>query len=312
MRENCEVVILCGANSPERSVSLRSGRNVAALLKGIMPLRLIELQENIMPTDLDPRRSIIFPLVHGDFGEDGKLQKMLDGGNFVYIGSGNESMELTIDKARTKNLLASFAIPTLPHRTFRWNGTCDVSLEKIFNDIGGGLFFKPNCGGSSIDCFRCDEVGRCASTLEKIGRRVEWIVEPFCGECVDITVALLHGKALAAMMLRHSGDFLDFNGKYSADGAKHLCPAPIGDALTEQLFSCAERAFLLCGCRDWARVDFLLDGSGDFFFLEVNGVPGFTETSFFPDCAIASDLGAVECLKSLLEPALRRHRSLYR
>jgi D-alanine-D-alanine ligase len=310
LNANYEVLILSGAISSEREISLRSGRHAHQLIANLFPSRLIELEVNGLPPGLDPRHTVIFPLIHGEFGEDGRLQALLDRDGFVYVGSGKDSMELTINKARTKERIAGGDIPTLPHFIFTATEKEKPSFEEICETVGASeLFLKPNDRGSSIQCYSCGDKDSWTRTLEQIeGGR--WIVEPFC-RGRDITVALLHGKALSVLEISYTEDFLSYEAKYVAGAAEHLCPAPIGGELTARLRNYAERAFSLCDCRDWARVDFLLRPDGAIFFLEVNGIPGFMETSFFPDCAVGAGISPVECLQKLIHPVLERQRYRY-
>jgi D-alanine-D-alanine ligase len=310
LNANHEVLILSGAISSEREVSLRSGQNAYRLLADLLPVRLCELADSELPPGLDPRRTVIFPLVHGEFGEDGHLQALLDRDGFVYVGSGKDSMELTINKARTKERVTAGDIPTLPHFTFSVAEKEKLSFEKACGSVGAAeLFLKPNDRGSSIHCYPCVDEESWIRALADV-EEGQWIVEPLC-RGRDVTVALLHGKALSALEVSHGGNFLDYQAKYSVGAAEHLCPAPIGGVLTARLRNYAERAFSLCDCRDWARVDFLLRPDGAIFFLEVNGIPGFTETSFFPDCAAGAGISPAECLQKLIGPTLERHRYRY-
>jgi D-alanine-D-alanine ligase len=312
LSENREVVILCGAESSERDVSIRSGLHAKELLDGKIDVRLVTLDRNELPDHLNPSRAIIFPLVHGAFGEDGKLQKLLDDEGFVYVGSGADSMEITINKARAKDLVAAVAVPTLPHHLFNWTRKNELPFDELCRCMGcgGKLFLKPNCGGSSINCAPCCDGAQWSMALDTKVLCGDWLAEPYCLGCKDITVAILHGHAIAVMEVSHGCNFFDYDAKYSAGAAKHICPAQVGEDVIEQLRSYSERAFSVCKCRDWARVDFIVGADG-VFFLEVNAIPGFTKTSLYPDCAIGAGMSPTQCLMKLLEPALERHRKRY-
>jgi D-alanine-D-alanine ligase len=277
-----------------------------------MNVRLVELARNALPSDLDPRRSVIFPLVHGDFGEDGRLQRFLDDGGFVYVGSGGDAMEITINKARTKELVSTVSIATLPHHLFAWTEKNDLSFGEICSslDSGGKLFLKPNCGGSSIGCTPCSNGAQWRMALENDVNGGDWLAEPYCLGGRDITVAILHGRAIAVMEVVHEKKFFDYDAKYSPGAAKHICPAEIGEDTAKLLRDHSEIAFSVCKCRDWARVDFILCG-GEAFFLEMNAIAGFTETSLYPDCAVAAGMTPSQCLVELIDAAMRRHGDRY-
>jgi D-alanine-D-alanine ligase len=310
LSQNCEILILSGAISSEREVSLRSGRNAYELLVPHMPVRLIELQRNELPDGLDPCHCVIFPLIHGEFGEDGQLQALLEGKGFVYVGSSKDAMELSISKMCTKERVAAGGIPVLAHCAIDGAKAKGLSFEEICRLLDSDhIFLKPNGKGSSIQCFPCVDADRWASAVAQVDSGL-WIAEVFFPGR-DLTVAVLHGRALPVLEALHGGEFLDYDSKYSVGTSGHVCPAEIGGDLEERLRNYAERAFAICGCRDWARVDFLLRSDGCIFFLELNGTPGFTKTSYFPDCAIGSGISPAECLMQLVQPALERHRNCY-
>jgi D-alanine-D-alanine ligase len=310
LKERIEIVILSGAISGEREVSLRSGRRARDLLVPFFPTRLLELEDNALPEGLDSRRAVIFPLVHGDFGEDGQLQRLLESGGFVYVGSGVSAMELTIHKTFTKQRVSDGGIPTLPQIEFSARDRDLHVFVEVCQRVGTGeLFLKPNDRGSSLQCHPCPDANLWGKALEDV-KRGQWIAEAFC-RGRDLTVGVLHGTALGVVEIDHGGEFLDYDAKYRAGCSRHLFPAPIGKELTARLRAHGERAFQLCGCRDWARVDFLLREDGEPFFLEINAVPGFTESSLFPDSAVAAGLSPADCLRELVQLALGRHRQRF-
>jgi D-alanine-D-alanine ligase len=300
-----EVVILCGAVSPEREVSIRSGRHVAELLSRHHPVRLIELDENKLPPELDPKTSLIFPLVHGNFGEDGQLQKLLDAGRFTYVGSGVEGMELTIDKSRTKKRVQSCSVPVLPEIAFSAGELGNISFAEACGRLKSTqLFLKPRDKGSSIGCHRvCSE--------DDWARRVlsvdagQWLLEPLCtGK--DLTIGVLQGEPLAILESIPVHEFFDYESKYTTAGARHICPAPLGDALTRTIGNYAREIFRACHCRDWCRIDFILDTTGKVYFLEVNTIPGFTGGSLYPESALGAAIAPDAALCQIIAPALNR------
>jgi D-alanine-D-alanine ligase len=127
-------------------------------------------------------------------------------------------------------------------------------------------------------------------------------VEPLC-KGREFTVGLLGDRALAVLEIVPAQDFLSYACKYSPDGAQHICPAPIPVGLERLLRELARRAFAACGCRDWARVDFLLDPAGQPYFLEINAIPGFTATSLYPDSAAGAGLSPAKLLRTLVARA---------
>jgi D-alanine-D-alanine ligase len=297
-----EVVILSGAISPEREVSLQSGRRVLRELSPLLPTRLIELGGNFLPEDgLDADRSVIFPLVHGDFGEDGQLQRLLERGNFSYVGSDVEAMELTINKARTKVRVARTDIPVLPHVLF--SGGDGPTYDDLCGQLGTAtLFLKPNAMGSSLHCQAiANREGWERAAAGRTGG--EWLVEPRI-RGMDLSVALLNGRALGTIAVERGDDLLSYEDKYIPGRVRHVSPAPLPDGVDRDVRAMAERAFAACGCRDWARIDFLWDGQGRPTFLEINAIPGFTDTSLYPDAAIGAGVGIGDLLRRIVSRAL--------
>jgi D-alanine-D-alanine ligase len=310
LKDAVKVVILSGAISEERDVSLRSGRRAHRILAQHFPTCLIELESNSLPKDLDPRRALIFPLIHGNFGEDGHLQRLLEVDGFIYVGSGIPSMELTINKTLTKNCVAEGGVPVLPQIAFSARKPMEFSFGDLCQRIGAReLFLKPNDKGSSLQCYPCRNATQLAEALENV-RDGEWVIEALC-RGRDLTVGVLHGRALAAVEIRHGDGFFDYDAKYTAGRAEHIVPATIGEDLAFRMRFLAERSFALCHCRDWARVDFILREDGEPFFLELNSIPGFTDTSLFPDSATGCGISPEDCLCALVRGAMERHRQRF-
>ncbi|MDR0727966.1 MAG: D-alanine--D-alanine ligase [Puniceicoccales bacterium] len=297
-----EVVILCGAVGPEREVSIRSGRHAAKLLSRHYPVRLIELHENKLPDGLNPETDLIFPLIHGDFGEDGQLQRLLDGGGFTYVGSGVECMELTIDKSRTKKVAQSLAIPVLPEIAFEGGKLENFSFADACERLGcSELFLKPRNKGSSIGCHRICGEDDWAKYVLPIADG-SWLLEPLCAGR-DLTIGVLQGEPLAILEIMPKHEFFDYQSKYTPDGARHTCPAPLGEPLTQTIGKHAREIFRACNCRDWCRIDFLFGNDGKVYFLEVNTIPGFTDGSLYPECALGAAIAPGEVLCKIIAPA---------
>ncbi|MDR2340944.1 MAG: hypothetical protein LBD72_01240 [Puniceicoccales bacterium] len=300
-----EVVVLCGAVSPEREVSIRSGHHVAKLLSRHYSVRLIELDENRLPAGLNQETDLIFPLTHGDFGEDGCLQRLLDGAGFTYVGSGAESMELTIDKSRTKKVAQNCAIPVLPEIAFEGGKLENFSFADACKRLGcSALFLKPRNKGSSIGCHRICGEDDWAKHVLPIADGL-WLLEPLCTGR-DLTVGMLHGEPLAILEIVPRYEFFDYNSKYTPNGARHICPAPIGETQTRAIGNYAREIFRACSCRDWCRIDFLLGNGGEAYFLEVNTIPGFTGGSLYPESALGASIATNEVLCKIITPALYR------
>ncbi|MDR1438093.1 MAG: hypothetical protein LBI69_03485 [Puniceicoccales bacterium] len=300
-----EIVILSGAISGEREVSLRSGRNMEKYLSKNYSVRLIELAHNELPDGIDHKRSLIFPMVHGDFGEDGQLQVMLDRGDYVYIGSGPKAMQLTVDKSKTKEWLQNFSIPVFPEVLFEKDEHKRFSFKKVCSELAtDALFLKPRNKGSSIHCHKIC----CEAEWNKWVRPIfsgQWMLEPL-GEGKDLTIGVLHGNPLSIVLAIPRGEFLDYRAKYCVGHVQHIFPAPLEDGLRDRIFQLSRTIFSACNCKDWARIDFILGPAQQIYFLEINTIPGFTKTSFYPDSAIGAGMKVEDLVCKIVSPALAR------
>ncbi|MDR1456764.1 MAG: hypothetical protein LBI34_01755 [Puniceicoccales bacterium] len=300
-----EIIILCGAVSPEREVSIRSGHHVAKLLSKYYPIQLIELNENRIPSELNPETSLIFPMIHGNFGEDGQLQGLLDDGGFIYVGGGRESMELAIDKSSAKKRVWNCCVPVLSEIAFSGDEWSNFTFSEACKRLGNSkLFLKPRDKGSSIGCSCICNEDDWKSRVQTIDAGL-WLLEPLCtGK--DLTIGMLHGEPLAILEIIPMHEFFDYESKYTPHGARHICPAPLGAQLTLMIKNYAQKIFHACACRDWCRIDFFMADDGKIYFLEVNTVPGFTKGSLYPESALGASMGPDEVLCKIIAPALDR------
>jgi D-alanine-D-alanine ligase len=298
-----KVAILCGGgSSSEREVSLRSGRTVFEALRLLADAELFELDEDHLPEGLDPGRSIIFPMIHGEFGEDGRLQALLDGEGFSYCGSGARASCLCMDKGAAKTVVRDLGMLTA--KSCFYGGQ---NFEELWAFSGGPFVVKPNDRGSSIGVSkiygRDDFVGHCLDW-----RQGKWIVES-CIEGREVTVGILGGAALPVIEIRARDGFYDYRHKYTPGMAEYCVPAPITDEQRQLVQGISEQIFRGCGCRDFARLDFILDNFGRFFFLEINTIPGMTAMSLVPKAAAAAGIPFPELCLRMLEPAVDREGS---
>ncbi|MDR1434862.1 MAG: D-alanine--D-alanine ligase [Puniceicoccales bacterium] len=290
-----KVAILCGGgSSSEREVSLRSGQRVFEALKSQVDVEIFPLSEDRLPEILDPERYTVFPLIHGEFGEDGQLQELLEAKGFSYYGSDSIASRLCMDKAKAKEIARSVGV--LTPKSFFFEGQ---SFSELWERVGGPFVIKPNDRGSSIGVRKVyaeEGFGRCSEGLNG----GTWLVES-CIEGREITVGILGTEALPTIEIRVKDGFYDYQHKYTAGMAEYVVPAPITLTETQYVQEISEKIFRACGCRDFARLDFILAEA--FYFLEINTIPGMTETSLVPKAAAALGISFTDlCLKILQSP----------
>jgi D-alanine-D-alanine ligase len=296
------VVVLCGGSGAEREVSIRSGEAVSEALAGEdIPVRRIVLDGDALPEGLDARRDLVLPLVHGTYGEDGRMSAALEAGGFAYGGSDAASSALAFDKIRSKELAARLGLSVARH--VRLEEGHAVVAEAIVEQIGVPFVLKPCSEGSSVGLMVLGSVEEALDRLPKVADRV-LMAEQFCPG-VDATVAILGGAVLGSVSIHPEGGVYDYAHKYTSGLTRYACPAEIEPDRCRLMEADALRLFRASGCRDLARIDFrVADGAHN--FLEVNTLPGMTATSLFPMAAKACGMSFPEVLLRWVEFVLER------
>lgn len=303
MSDSPEVVVLCGAVSPEREVSLRSGAACAEALARVYPrVRRLVLDENRLPEGLDPARHVIFPVIHGDFGEDGALQAELERRGFSYAGCDSATSALCIDKVATKARVRAAGVPVTQDVSF---GARRPRARSVTAGLGRELVVKPADKGSSVGLHLLSGTRALGRILGRLPAG-NWMIEPRL-KGRELTVGLLEGKAMGVVEIAPKNGVYNYKSKYTAGATQYLFPAPIPAAVAEAIRAQAEMFFRVCGCRDFARADVILLPDGRFYFLEVNTLPGLTATSLLPKSASCVGLDFPALVLRMITPALQRH-----
>jgi D-alanine-D-alanine ligase len=259
---------------------------------------------------------VVFPIVHGPYGEDGTLQGLLELANVPYVGAGVLASAVAMDKAVAKVLLAAHGLPVVPGRVVEgpeWESDPDGVIGRIETDFDYPLFVKPANLGSSVG------VSRAADTADlRAALALAWtfddklLVEVAVPAAREIEVSVLGNEAPEASLpgeVIPSGEFYDYEAKYLDDRSEIVIPARLPAARTEQVRALAIDAYRALGCAGMARVDFLLDETGDRLYVnEANTLPGFTAISQYAKLWAASGLPYPALIHKLIELALARHR----
>lgn len=238
---------------------------------------------------------VTFLALHGGVGENGKLQALLEMNGIRFTGSSSVGCMLSMDKIISKELIAKGGIPTALWLT---NKDDRDSLKALIP-----CFVKPADNGSSVGVTKVTSEGELTEALceaEKFSENV-LIEKQVVGR--EFSVGVLDGVALPPIEIIATGDFYNYKIKYQAGLAREICPAPISAELTEKLQSYAERAHKILRLGSYSRIDFILDESGEFYFLEANALPGMTPTSLLPQEAAANGMSYTELCLKLIELA---------
>ncbi|MEV0722712.1 D-alanine--D-alanine ligase family protein [Micromonospora purpureochromogenes] len=255
---------------------------------------------------------VVFPVLHGAYGEDGTIQGMLEMADIPYVGANVFASAAAMDKEFTKKLCAAEGIPVGPYAVLR-NGMTLSEEDK--QRLGLPVFVKPSRAGSSFGITKVDDwaqLDAAVATAREIDTKV--LVE---GAIVgrEIECGVLEGEAggvpeasvLAEVRVVSGHDWYDFEAKYIDDACEYDIPAGLPDEVTRQVREYATRAFTALDCSGLARVDFFVTPELDVYLNEINTMPGFTPTSMFPRMWAASGLEYPKLVNRLIRTALHRH-----
>lgn len=305
------VAVLKGGRSLEREVSLRSGGNVEAALR--------RLGHEVLPMDADQhlvrnlreqRPDVAFIALHGKGGEDGTVQELLEILGIPYTGSGVLSCQRSMDKVVAKAIFTAEGIPTpkwyaFSEDAFREMGAADT-LPEIRERLGLPLVVKPAKQGSALGISVAHEPGeipRALMTALSYDDRV--LLEAFVpGREIAVSVIGTDApQALPAVEAVPTGDFYDFESRYTPGATELIAPAPIDPDTAAEASRLALACYEALGCRGFGRVDLMLDAEGRLWVLELNAIPGMTDTSLLPAAVEAAGMGFDEMVGRVLDLA---------
>ncbi len=300
--ELLEITVLMGGPSAEREVSLKSGAAVAAALErcGHRVHRA-----DISPTDLsalDVRADLIFIALHGPFGEDGELQAILDERGISYVGSGAEASRCAMNKVAAKKKFIEAGVPTP-----RYEVATRENLYPLCNTWRGSAVIKPIAQGSSVDTIIAKDALMFRSALSDVVQKYgSALVEEYI-KGMEFTVGVLGDTALPVCEIRTPREFYDYTAKYLVDTTEYLFDLSWPSALLEQVQRLSLDAHRSLGCREFSRVDWMVDGqTHQPYALEVNTIPGFTDHSLLPKAAGRIGIGFDQLCQKIVELAMNR------
>ncbi|MBL9126910.1 MAG: D-alanine--D-alanine ligase [Verrucomicrobiales bacterium] len=300
MSASRNVCVLLGGPSAEREVSLRSGAAVARALRASG--WTVSEVDPVGSWSLPPGTDAVFVALHGTYGEDGTVQEELEALGVPYTGCGPEASRVAFDKVRTKERLRLAGVPTARHVVVAdpaapwpvgWEPPMVVKPVRQGSSVGLRFVERREDWGEALrECLRYDTE---ALVEERIAGR-------------EVTIGILDGAALPVVEVRPKGGAYDYRSKYTAGETEYLCPAPFAPDVTARLQAAGLGAFEAVGGRDYARVDVMVDKGDEPFVLEVNTLPGMTETSLLPKAAAAAGIDFVTLCGRMVASAIRRRR----
>ncbi|MBL7997517.1 MAG: D-alanine--D-alanine ligase [Candidatus Kapabacteria bacterium] len=329
------IAVFMGGISPERNVSLNSGKAVANALreaghtvtmhdpaKGAscridndihvpsVPPSEAELASYSVGSYLECVNSgctdsadVIFSVLHGKYGEDGIMQALLEARGKKYTGSTVMSSALAMDKHQSKIAFVATGIPTPHWKIIRSSDELDHALmQEIRSEVGNDLVVKPNDQGSTVGMTiirggHLDDISDAIRTALRYSSTA--LVETFIPGR-ELTVAVLGSEALPIIEIAPDGGFYDYEHKYTKGMSQYICPAELDENLTDFIQQLAITAHRSLQCRAYSRVDFRLDDDNQPWCLEVNTLPGMTETSLVPKAAAANGMSFTELCEAII------------
>lgn len=296
---NIPVAVLMGGPGSERKVSLKSGEGVMEALRSIgAVVTAVDVTGANFTVPAVTR--VTFNVVHGTFGEDGQIQRILEARGIPYTGEGVRGSELAIDKIASKRRFVERGVPTAKSEIIRGGAKPTLPLP---------LVIKAPKEGSSVGVYIVKSADELASSLEQAWKfGDELLVEEFIAGR-ELTVGVVGDLALPVIEIRAKKDFYNFDNKYpflnpNAAGADHFCPAPLEAATTKLVQDTALAAHRALDLEIYSRVDILLTDAGLPFVLEVNTIPGMTPVSLLPEAAAAVGISYAELCRRIIELSL--------
>jgi D-alanine-D-alanine ligase len=257
---------------------------------------------------------VLFPVLHGPYGEDGTVQGLLELAGIPYVGAGVVASAVGMDKALFKDIMRAHGLPVVPYVVIKrqaWDQQPEAVLDRIEAEIGYASFVKPANLGSSVGVSIAHNRAELRAALDEAARYDRKLVVEMAVDAREIEVSVLGNDEPAASVpgeIVPCNEFYDYSAKYVDEGSQLLIPAPIPAMTAERARQLAVQAFVAIDCAGMARVDFLLDRrTGELYLSELNTIPGFTPISMFTRLWEATEVSYTDLISQLIDLALERH-----
>ncbi len=271
--------VLMGGMSAEREISIKTGRAVFDALKRLgYDAVAIDVDRDILERLVRDSIDVAFIALHGRYGEDGCIQGALEILGIPYTGSGVSASALALNKVMTKRVLRAMGISTPPFEVLTPDS--DINLHSLTFP----LMIKPSNEGSTIGVRKVEDSGGLKGAIEEaMSYSSSVLIEEFI-DGREITFSILEGRAFPPVEIRPKEGFYDYSAKYTPGRTEYIVPAELEPEISEMAKKAAVDTYKAIGCRGAARVDMMLDERGP-WVLEINTIPGLTETSLLPKAA---------------------------
>jgi D-alanine-D-alanine ligase len=295
-----KIAVLCGGPGSEREVSLRSGAAVASALRSL-GTDAFEIDVRDGNFHLPTGTELAFNALHGTFGEDGAVQAILEKKGIPYTGEGEESSRLAFDKIESKRRFMECGVPTAEYVTLQKGQVPDLPLPYVV---------KVPCQGSSVGVYLVKAMSERDAALEQAFAQADTILVEAFVSGRELTIGVLGDTALPIIEIRPRGGFYSYENKYTwanrGGAAEHVCPARLSRTDQERVESAALAAHRSLELEIYSRVDIILNAEHEPQVLEVNTIPGMTETSLLPEAAAAAGISMAQLCECIVRLSLER------
>ncbi|MEL7083388.1 MAG: D-alanine--D-alanine ligase [Cyanobacteria bacterium P01_A01_bin.3] len=309
------IVVLAGGPSSERDVSIVTGKAVQVALTDLghrvttidpgpdLPKQLWEVAQRGC--------DFVWIALHGEGGEDGTVQAMLDWLGLPYQGSGYLSSALAMDKWVAKQVFQACQLPTADWMSIHANSEEMPSWEAVTDRLGRPVVIKPVATGSTVGISIARSASEYRTSLELAQQHGDRLLIEHYIAGKELTVSVIGDRVLPPIeIVPTEGDFYDYEAKYAPGGSRHLIPTTLSEPGEQRVLDLAKHTYDALHCQGLARVDFRVDEHEQAWILEVNTLPGMTPTSLSPDSAAAIGWSFKDLVNCMLEDGLRRRQRL--
>jgi D-alanine-D-alanine ligase len=297
-----KILILSGGISKERSISLDTGLQVAKeLKKNGYKVKIYEPDNNLAKNVNQFKPNVIFNALHGQFGEDGYIQTILEGFQIPYTHSGVIASSIAMDKEISKKIFIKNKINTPKFFKYSFNKKNSDLIKLIDNNLKFPVVVKPINEGSSVNVYICTKKN-IIKIIKSMKSYKQVMIEKFIAGR-EIQVAIMGNKKLGLIELKPKRKFYDYQAKYNANAkTQHIIPVKLSKNKLDEVMSMAFKAHKVIGCRGVTRSDFKFY-KNKFYLLEINTQPGMTKLSLVPEIAAYSKINFIKLIEWILEDA---------
>ena len=299
------IAVVQGGHESEAEISRMTSKAFQGALKDLgLAYTVLEYSEGLKSDLLRLKPDLCLNAMHGKFGEDGLLQSLLEDLRIPYSGTGVAASRLAFDKEKSIKKAKSEGVPVLPHFTCTQEGKLSSEDLKVVASWSSGFVVKPSQSGSSRGVSLCDSIEELDLALKEsfLWDEVALVEKRLKGR--ELTVSVFQDQAFEVIEIRPKTGFYDMKNKYTKGATDYLVPAPISEKTKLDLQNYALQIFKSFELKTYARVDFLMESDESaHYFMEVNTLPGCTQTSLFPKALAAQGLPFKTLIQALVDSA---------